>query len=125
MAEPGAPRGGASSGFPPQRRCPGVPHTQHPGEDLAERIYKPHPFRTPTHFPVSGQADLMTVVPGHGLEDRDTSSWLEPSAIPGSLLAPQLSVSQRLEEAAKIQRCVFLFVCLFPFLKAQLKKEEN
>lgn len=86
-----------------------VSHTQHPGEDLAEQIYKPHPFCTPTHFPVSGQADLMPVVPGHGLEDRDTSSWLEPSAIPGSLLAPQLSVSQRLEEAAKIQRCVFVF----------------
>lgn len=120
MAEPGALCGGGSSGFPPQRRYLGVPLTQHPGEDLAERLCKPHPFLSPMHFPVSGQADLTTVVPGHGLEDRDISSWLEPSAIPSSLLAPQLSVSQRLEEAAEIQRCFF-----FPLLESTAKNKKK
>lgn len=105
MAEPGT----LYNGDPSSLEKEPVPHLL-PGLEKTwqSRSASCGHFALPHTSPASGQPDLMTVVSGHGLKDRDISwaGWSlqqeEGCGPPNCLLAPPLSLSQGLQEAAEI-----------------------
>lgn len=89
-------------------------------------------FELPHTSPAPGQADLMIVVPGHGLEDRQRhlSGWLEPSAERRAVALPTACLLHSflfLKDFRKLQR--FREISLSPppppFLESMAKYKES